>query len=129
MIDRLVYYVQIFVRCKFIVFCSFIFEDHLLSQFVLFVYYHCGYNFLNDKLPMKTVKFTSLKICTYASYPPQVSHTEYTDQMKETSHVAIVSLLDEISSSRTLSHTKKKQLLKKVCISVIMVTCDHMTSR
>ena len=104
----------------------------MLSQFVLYVYYHYGYDFLNDKLPVKTVKFTSLEnlyLYNMSSYPPQVSHSEYTDQMKETSHVAIVSLLDEISSSHTLSHTKKKQLLKKVCIPVTVMTCDHMTSR
>lgn len=47
------------------------------------------------------------------SFCKQVSHSEYTSQMKATSHVAIVSLLDEITSSSTLSHAKKKQLLKK----------------
>jgi len=50
------------------------------------------------------------------SHPLQVSQSEYTSQMKETSHLAIVSLLDEITSNQTLSHSKKKQLLKKVSV-------------
>lgn len=53
--------------------------------------------------------------------PPQVSRSEYNHQTKATSHTAIVGLLDEIASSHTLSHAKKKQLLKKVK-SIMLVT-------
>ena len=67
-------YIQIFEGCKFCrrpkskisaAVCDF-FMDLLLSYLVLQVYYDCfinfqDLNFVDDKLPVKTVKFTSLE--------------------------------------------------------------------